>query len=139
MPSGEARLRVVRSPQQVRRAALDREWDKFSANIRDARPWCEASLVLAAIWLDDPNPDCRARVACRRAAAACQGKTANVHHKHPTGGGGLYVPSQGLTDADVVAICGACHSFVHGCGWPVVRFERYDLLRPWWTETGDAA
>jgi hypothetical protein len=122
-----------RSPQQTRRDELDREWFTFSTTTRAARPRCEAGPILARIWADDPNPADRARLACQNAAARCHGATKHVHHKHPTGSGGAYVLSAGLAEADVLAVCQACHTFIHDCGWKVIRFERYDLLRPWAT------
>lgn len=64
------------------------------------------------------------------ASGSCSQRATMVHHKWPHGSGGPYVPSEGLTESDVVAICPACHAYVHDSGDRRVRYPSLDLLRP---------
>ena len=93
--------RVKASPRGLRskspgRSVEDREWQAYSARIRKARPWCELGP-------DGPF------------GAQCRQRSTDVHHRWPTGSGGPRVPSAGLTDDGVLALCNPCHIVgVHG-------------------------
>jgi len=95
----------------VKRAAISGERAAFVARILAERPACEFGRQVAPA-INSPRlalPDAALIV---RAVRGCATRTVDVHEVWTRGRGGPIVPSQGLTDAGVLALCRPCHDWI---------------------------
>ena len=93
-----------------RRAGLAVERREFVARLLAARWRCE---LLGLIGNSDCTFDDIQQARIFKAIGLCSGRAVDVHEIVGRGrSGGVFVPSQGLTDDDVLCLCRNCHTFV---------------------------
>jgi hypothetical protein len=73
------------TPQQQKRARLEREYAKFSPAYLAEHPVCEA-----------------------RISSTCDGSAEMVHHRRLRSNSGAL-----CLELNVLAVCGACHTYIH--------------------------
>jgi len=105
-------------PMSKKRAGLARERAEFVARILRQRPLCQLPLSIDAAtreWMggEGIDPPVWPFVELSAVKWGCNGRSCDVHEIVGRGrSGGIFVPSQGLTDDGVLALCRACHDWV---------------------------
>lgn len=93
MPARRTPLR----PQSDKRRAIAPERRAFVDDVLRRRPRCEAHSLLLSLAL---------------IAGAASARSVDVHELRRRSQGSPIVPSQGLTDDDVLAVCRQCHDWI---------------------------
>lgn len=97
-----ARSALKRSTKRIparsqKREAIAQERRDFVARILVERPWCEAHATLVDLAL---------------ISGPLRARPVDVHELRRRSQGSPIVPSQGLADDDVLALCRACHEWI---------------------------
>jgi hypothetical protein len=94
-----------------KRAKIAGERRRFVAQVLEARPTCELSPLINEAH-DRGKVNASVGSPLSLVQVRCQRRSHDVHEILTRGRGGKIVPSQGLAERGVLALCRSCHDYV---------------------------